>query len=207
MLILKKIKKDFTTYNKFKYPKAGETVKATLWKPTKKCDEYGLYGLPEGNGNWHLLEGEVWTIIECDEKDVVVFDYKCKFKEGKIVYRSSKPPVEFGNKVKIDNSASAYYWAMDIGNKDVMIDRITDSEYAYYWAKCIGNQNIMIDKVTNSEYAYYWAKYIGNQDVMINRIIKPYCAYLWARDIGNRDVMIKRFPEIEERLSCESCQN
>ena len=43
MLVLKKIEKDFTTRNGFAYPEVGETVKAPLWEPTKRCDKYGLY--------------------------------------------------------------------------------------------------------------------------------------------------------------------
>ena len=127
-----------------------------------------------------MLEGKVWTITECDEKDVVIFNGKCKFKEGKIVYLSEKPPVEFGDKIKIGDSESAYFWATDIGNQDIMIDKITDSEYAYYWARDIGNQDIMIDRITNSEYAYWLAV-----------------------DIGDKDIMIKKFPEIKELLKNE----
>jgi hypothetical protein len=78
----------------------------------------------------------------------------------------------------ITDSAYAYFWAMNIGNRDIMIDRITESEWAYCWARDIGNQDIVIDRITDSKYAYYWAK-----------------------DIGNRDIMIARYPDIEGWLA------
>ena len=40
------------------------------------------------------------------------------------------------------------FWAHDIGNRDIMINRITSSEYAYYWAKNIGNHDVMKSKIT-----------------------------------------------------------
>ncbi|TXG84165.1 MAG: hypothetical protein E6R13_03405 [Spirochaetes bacterium] len=50
-----------------------------------------------------------------------------------------------------------------------MINRVTKSEWAYYWAIDIGNQDIMIHRITESKWAYYWAKNIGNRDIMIAR--------------------------------------
>ncbi len=84
---------------------------------------------------------------------------------------------------------------------DEVIPHITDSQYAYFWAIYIGNQDIMIDRITDSKYAYYWAKYIGNQDIMIDRITDSKYAYLWAMDIGNQGIMIDRFPEMAKQFT------
>ena len=67
----------------------------------------------------------------------------------------------------------AYYWARCIGNKDVMINQVTESEWAFDWAMRIGNKEIMIDRITESRWAYMWAMYIGNRDVMCSRITEP----------------------------------
>jgi hypothetical protein len=84
---------------------------------------------------------------------------------------------------------------------DEVIPHITDSHYAYYWAIYIGNTDIMIDRITNSQHAYYWAAVIGNKNIMIDKITDSYYAYAWAKYIGNADIMIARFPEIAKRLA------
>lgn len=82
-------------------------------------------------------------------------------------------------KHKISDSFYAYYWAMYIGNRDIMIDKIVDSEYAYNWARYFGDVDVMIDRVTESEYAFYWAKNIGNKDIMIDNINETKFVKLW----------------------------
>jgi hypothetical protein len=72
------------------------------------------------------------------------------------------------------------------------------SMWAYYWALYIGNRDIMIDKVNKrSMWAYYWALYIGNRDIMINRVVESRYALEWAIDIGDEDVMITRMNETD----------
>jgi hypothetical protein len=46
--------------------------------------------------------------------------------------------------------------------------------HAYYWARDIGDRDIMIDRVTESYWAYEWAKEIGDREIMRGRIIDPY---------------------------------
>ncbi len=87
--------------------------------------------------------------------------------------------------LSITKSEWAYRWARNIGNEDIMIDKINESEWAYTWATVIGNQDIMIDKINESEWAYWWASDIGNKDIMIDKITDSKWAYRWARDIGN----------------------
>lgn len=70
---------------------------------------------------------------------------------------------------KVILSEWAYQWALLIGDRDVMIDRVTDSEWAYRWARDIGDADVMIDRVTESYWAYMWALFIGNHDVMLAR--------------------------------------
>ena len=97
--------------------------------------------------------------------------------------------------LSITKSEPAYYWARDIGNRDIMINHIEDSEWAFRWAMNIGNQDIMIDRITESEWAFYWAWNIGNQDIMINHITESEYAFYWAMNIGNRDIMKSRVTE------------
>jgi len=75
---------------------------------------------------------------------------------------------------RITDSYYAYLWAMEIGNREVMIDRVTESKHAYWWAMEIGNHDVMIDRITESKHAYWWANDIGNQEVMIDRITNKY---------------------------------
>jgi hypothetical protein len=49
----------------------------------------------------------------------------------------------------VTTSSSAYWWSKNIGDREIMIDRITDSAYAYYWARDIGDKQIMRDRITD----------------------------------------------------------
>ena len=89
-------------------------------------------------------------------------------------------------------SGDAFYWATYIGNREAVIDKITESQYAYYWAYYIGNKEVMIDKITDSHYAFRWVLDIGNKDVMIDKITEQKYAFCWARDIGDRGIMKER---------------
>jgi hypothetical protein len=224
---LRKIRKDGTNcYNDFVWPlTVGAEVVAPDWNTARDCGG-GLHCLPNAQGDWTLLRGEYWAVLEFDEKDMVQIGLnKCKVKKCKIVFLSENHEgmLTFFDASKFD-SRTAYFWAknignlkimidrittsyyaylcaMYIGNREIMIDRITDSLWAYLWAMNIGNRDIMIDRIADSRWAYYWALYIGNRDIMIDRITDSYWAYLWARDIGNRDLMIARFPELKYRLA------
>ena len=55
-----------------------------------------------------------------------------------------------------------YEWALYIGNKDLLIDRITEPKWAFYWALNIGNRNVMQKRITNIMWAYRWLAYIGD---------------------------------------------
>jgi len=82
----------------------------------------------------------------------------------------------------------------EISLDEVMLS-ITKPEPAFYWAKNIGNRDIMINYINESKWAYWWAYYIGNRDIMINKITESAWAYGWARDIGNKDIMKSRVTE------------
>ncbi len=81
--------------------------------------------------------------------------------------------------LSITKSEPAYWWALNIGNRDIMINHITESEWAYKWAIMIGNKGIMIDRITESEWAYRWALNIGNKDIMKSRITEPKWIECW----------------------------
>ena len=197
-LVLRKCNKDGSSRNDFFYGQVGERVSAPDWHPSPCCG-YGLHGLKEGNGDWGLLDGDDWLIIDADDRIVDIDEYKCKFNTGIILFRGTAEDLaksEFPHKLNL-NSEAAYLWALNIGNQDVMINKITDSNYAYWWAKDIGNHDIMIDKITDSEDAYYWANVIGNHDIMMHKITDSEDAYYWALEIGNQDVMINKITDSE----------
>ena len=132
------------------------------------------------------IYGNLFAVVEQTEQD----------KLFKVLFLSESPEgmLHYFD-INEFTSADAYYWASEIGNQDVMIDRITSPEYALLWGMTIGDRDIMIDKITKSDFAYYWAFYIGNQDVMIDRITESNYAYHWAKDIGNKEIMRKRITD------------
>ena len=85
----------------------------------------------------------------------------------------------------------SYMWARNIGDKELMRDRITESEWAYYWAKYLGDRELMRDRITESEWAYYWARFIGDRELMRERITESEFAYRWATNIGDQEIMDK----------------
>ena len=86
----------------------------------------------------------------------------------------------------------AYWWVLNIGDREIMIDRITDSQWAYQWAITIGDEEIMIGRITDSQWAYNWGKYIGNREIMIDRVTESEWAYYWAKNIGDKEKMLSR---------------
>ncbi len=200
---LRKIAKDGkNSYNDFVWPlEVGADVEAPDWNSEPNCGG-GLHCLPNARGDWYLLSGEYWAVLKFNKKDMVQIDSeKCKVRKCKIVFLSENPEgmLKFFDHEKFD-SETAYYWARNIGNKNIMIDKIIDSFWAYFWAVYIGNRDIMIDRITESKWAYYWARDIGNKDIMISKIVKSEWALHWAYNIGNKDIMVARFPEIAGRL-------
>ena len=60
-------------------------------------------------------------------------------------------------KIVIDNigklpSRWAYYWAKDIGDREILIEKVHESKWAYRWALELGDKEIMIDRVTESRW-------------------------------------------------------
>jgi len=179
-LVLRKCKSDGSSRNEFKYGKVGDRVTCPDWNPEPICG-YGLYGLKECNGDWGLLKGHDWLIIDADDQIVDIDEYKCKFNTGVILFRGTEEELansEYPNKLNL-NSGSAYNWAYYIGNHDIMINKIDNSEDAYYWALHIGNKDVMINKIDNSEDAYLWARDIGNRDIMKEKITKECWIERW----------------------------
>jgi hypothetical protein len=185
VLILRKCKKDGSSRNGFVYGKTRDTVTAPDWDPTPKCGK-GLHGLKQGIGDWDLLVGDDWLIIEADENDVVDIDeQKCKFRTGKIVYRGDKEGLHKYASVMATDPSAAYHWAINIGDREIMRDRVTESKWAYYWACEIGDREIMIDRVTEPIYAYYWAIEIGDREIMRDRVTESLWVQEWDEEFGD----------------------
>ena len=194
---LRKINKSGIHYN-FKWPlEVGAFVKCPDWYPKPKCGG-GLHLLPEAIGNYGLLNGYYWCVVEFDENQMVRIDNeKAKVPECKIVYLSEDANGlrEYFDFDKFD-SMSAYGWALHIGDREIMIGKVTDSISAYYWACHIGDEEIMRDKITDSEWAYRWARNIGDVEIMRDKITDSRYAYWWALNIGDREIMRKRITDL-----------
>ena len=161
VLILRKCKNDGSSRHGFVYGNKGDTVTAPDWDPKPECGN-GLHGLKQGNGEWELLQGNDWLVIEANDEDVVDIDNeKCKFRTGKILYRGDKEGLHKYANVMATDSNSAYCWARDIGDHEIMIDRVTESKWAYCWACDIGDRDIMKERITDSEWAYEWVRVLA----------------------------------------------
>jgi len=126
-LVLRMCKSDGSSTNGFKYGQIGDRVKCPDWNSKKKCGN-GLHALKEGNGDWGLLNGNDWLIIDADDQIVDIDEEKCKFNTGIILFRGTADDLsksEFPKKLKL-NQKSAYEWSEFIGNKEIMIDKIFD---------------------------------------------------------------------------------
>ena len=158
MYVLRKINEDGKHYN-FKWPMEINTiVECPDWNPEPQCGN-GFHGLLEGNGSWSLLQGFHWAILDVDEQDIIDLDDKVKFSKCKIVHIGDKESMQdHVDKFPNLNSINAYQWALNIGNNDVMIDKITRSYDAYWWAIDIGDREVMRDRVTDS----YFRKLFNN---------------------------------------------
>jgi hypothetical protein len=195
VLILRKCSYNGHSRNNFYYGCAGEIAKAPKWNKQPYCGD-GLHGLKWGTGNWDLLEGDDWLVIEAKEEHVVEIDKdKCKFKQGKILYRGDTSGLHHFAKFLARDSRSAYEWAKQIGDHEIMRKRIRKNNYAYEWAKKIGDHEIMRDRINESHYAYCWALYIGDRKIMRDRVTDSDDAYYWAKDIGDREIMRDRVTE------------
>ena len=170
----------------FHWPlEVGAIAKCPDWNPEPVCGG-GLHILPEGVGNYFLLEGDYWCVVEFDEEKMVRIGIdKAKVPECKIVYLSETPDglKDFFDFNKFDPE-TIYRWAYRIGDRAIMRDKITDSHYAYLWACNIGDKNIMRDRITESAYAYYWAINKGDVEIMRNKVTEPYWKEKFNSEFG-----------------------
>ena len=160
---LRKIFKDGIHW-KYTWPlEVGAIATAPDWNPKSECGG-GLHMLPNGIGNYDLLEGDLWAVVEFDEAEMIVIDgNKAKVPSCKIVYLSEDPPKYTDWFNGVPRSETAYRWAMSVGDKEYMKQFVTDSENAYYWAEDIGDRKHMKQFVTDSYWAYKWAVDIGDR--------------------------------------------
>ena len=146
---LRKISKDGKNrYNDFVWPlEVGAEVVCPDWNPKPNCGG-GLHCLEDAQGAWELLEGNYWAVLEYDSANRInIDDNKVKVSKCKIVFLSENHQgldKYFKKYFKKFDNRTAYHWAYNIGDRDIMIDRITESEWAYDWARYIGNKDVMI---------------------------------------------------------------
>ena len=129
-LILRKCWKDGSSSNNFYYGKVGERVTCPDWSSQSICGN-GLHGLKEGNGDWELLVGDDWLVIEADDQIVDIDNDKSKFNTGIILFRGTREQLarsEYKFKFKL-NEKSAYEWAKYIGNRKEMLKKINRCKY------------------------------------------------------------------------------
>ncbi len=62
-----------------------------------------------------------------------------KIKEYLVGFPNDTPLVDMLNGV---TSEWAFYWGRDIGDREIMRERVTESKWAYFWARQIGDREI-----------------------------------------------------------------
>lgn len=159
---LRKINQDGKHYD-FKWPlEVGAVAKCPDWNPKPECGG-GLHLLPEATGDYLLLDGHYWCVVEFDESQMVRIDGdKAKVPECRIVYLSENTD----------------------GLRKFFNFNKFDSETAYKWALKIGDREIMRDKITHNCHAYLWAFYIGDREIMRERIIDPFWINKFDKKFG-----------------------
>ena len=105
--------------NNFIWPlEVGAEVEAPDWNSEP---EYGggFYCLLNAQGNWGLLKGEYWAVLEFDENEMVQIDSeKCKVRKCKIVFLSENPEgmIKFFDYENF-NLKTYYSWILNIGDQ------------------------------------------------------------------------------------------
>ena len=140
---LRKINKDGIHYE-FRWPlEVGAIATAPDWNTEPECGG-GLHTLPNAKGDYRLLIGDLWAVVEFDETTMIVIDgQKAKVPSCKIVYLSEDPPKYTDWFDGPPDSQSAYGWVNKIGDREYMKQFITDPLYAYNRAKNIGDEEHM----------------------------------------------------------------
>lgn len=143
----------------FQWPlEVGAIAKAPDWNPAPVCGG-GLHFLPEAKGDFHLLLGHYWCVIEFDEiKMVRINKHKAKVEECKIVFLSESTDglITFFDHSKW-NEDQALNWAYFTGDSELVLKHIKSPRHALYWAQYIGNHDIMKRIVAKSSiYTFEW---------------------------------------------------
>ena len=183
---LRKIYKDGKHYD-FTWPlEVGAVATAPDWNSEAECGG-GLHMLPNATGDYDLLEGDLWAIVEFDEATMVqIGEDKAKVPECKIVYLSEVPPKFTDWFTHEPDSRNAYYWAREVGDTEYMKQFITESRWAYYWAMCVCSDiEYMKQFIAESRWAYYWARDIGAREHMKQFVIGTDWAWQWLENIGD----------------------
>ena len=68
-------------------------------------------------------------------------------------------------------SREALQWVLNIGDEELIIDKITDDYHAFMWARYIGDKEIMKKRITTSQVAQMWITYI-DEDKDMEKIIE-----------------------------------
>lgn len=70
---------------------------------------------------------------------------------------------------KITDSREAYFLGFICPeDREIMIDRVTDSYWAYNWAKMIGNKDIMIERITSPKDIEEFNKFCSKEEYLLD---------------------------------------
>lgn len=212
--------------NGFQYGVSGDrvVVDRKFWNGLPELEDKPVpHGLKYGIGNYHTLTGRPitpdwdWLVVKAENVIDIGFhgtfsNFKCKFEKGTILYRGDKHGLSHFTDVMALNSRDALEWAVEIGDKKIMRDRIKSAD-AYQWARRIGDRELMRSKITGEWDALEWAKKFGDLDhmsrlirsskaaykfsyhfphfrpVMKSLITEPEHAFEWAFDYGDVSLM------------------
>lgn len=212
--------------NGFQYGLTGDrvVVDRKFWNGLPELKDTPVpHGLKYGIGNYHVVTGRPitpdwdWLVVKAENVIDIGFhgtfsNFKCKFEKGTILYRGDKHGLSNFTDVMALDSRDALEWAVEIGDKEIMRDRIKSAD-AYQWARRIGDREVMRSKIKGEWDAFEWAQEFGDLDhmsrlirsskaalkfsyhyphfrsVMKSLITEPAHAFEWAFDYGDVELM------------------
>jgi hypothetical protein len=190
----------------------------------------GWHYMNGGYGGEDGPAGAEWLVVKVSDADLVDVDYTahmdektsaqynktfcslghvfCKFRRGQIVFRGGSEELSrsgFADVIPL-SSKCAYYWAKEVGNRDLMFTRMVDDKMVLFWAMdtdlCDNDTRLMLrDRINEQWAARLWGIFIGDREIMRSRIVDQ----VWI-DSWNASMALFPKPLLSKKLAVDSMQ-
>ena len=109
--------------------------------------------------------------------------------DDEFAYKFAKQYFEYQDFLKhfITESAWAYEWAREFGDRQIMVHKITKEKHAYLWGCEFGSSSKMADVIENPDFAYYWTKDVGTYTSEMKKIVESCGNATWIQHWNDLD--------------------